>query len=185
MPKLSTNIDRKSASRLLGISVRTIDRYIRNGKIFAHQENGRIWLDRNEIMNFSHRQIPIMPVAIDKRQKSARMLSKKHDETGFYKDLYGEAKRAMQDYQQKFEQANYRIGQLESQIVHPVSAPKIIPHHDDFVATEIVRRDLYDREKELVLLKERLKQEQVSRVIFAVLTYLLLAMLPLIWYLLR
>ncbi len=43
------DIDRKTASRLLKISVRTVDRYISSSKLSHERRDGRIWLDRKEI----------------------------------------------------------------------------------------------------------------------------------------
>jgi len=44
------DIDRKTAGRLLKVSVRTIDRYINGNKISHERRDGRIWLDKKEIM---------------------------------------------------------------------------------------------------------------------------------------
>lgn len=158
----------------MGISVRTIDRYIRRGKLSARiGENGRIWLDKKEVMDLPR----LEPVPVSVKRTTALDSGHKDDNVGFYQDLYEDAKKALNEYQQKLEQANYRIGQLESRIIHPSPAPKIIEQRDDF--------SLIEREKENILLKEALKKERTARIIFAVLTYLLLAALPLIWYLLR
>lgn len=172
------DINRKTAGELLGISVRTIDRYIRRGKLSARiGENGRIWLDKKEVMDLP--RLEPMPVKV--KRTTALDSGHKDDNVGFYQDLYEDAKKALNEYQQKLEQANYRIGQLESRIIHPSPAPKIIEQrterHDDFV--------LIEREKENILLKETIKKERTARIIFAVLTYILLAALPFVWYLLR
>lgn len=174
------DIDRRTASQLLNVSMRTIDRYIRRGKLSARiGQNGRIWLDKREVMDLPRLE-PLppapKPTQIDNRHSN--------DNISFYKDLYEEAKKAISEYHQKLEQSNYRIGQLESQIMHPI-APKIIERRDESISNEYIKRELAEREKELNLLKEMLKRERVSRAVFAVLTYLLLAALPLIWYLLR
>lgn len=187
MPKITLNIDRKTASKLLGVSVRTIDRHIRTGKLPAYRENGRIWLNKEEVKNFNKiGKIPERqsidagyPVYIHQQQ------NRKTQEGDFYKDLYEEAKNALSDYRQKLDQANYRIGQLESQMLHSTSLHKSIDRRDDYLNAESIKRDLIEREKELFILKDIVKRERLSRIVFAVLTYVLLAMLPLIWYLLR
>lgn len=179
--KPSTYIDRKMASRLLGVSVRTIDRYIQSGRLSAHQQNGRIWLSKKEILHFEK------PV-IDRRQATKlSSIHPHHDDDSFYRDLYEEAKHSLGDYQQKLQQANYRIGQLESEMIHrPGHAPApSFERHDTTVNTELLRREVRDQEREITLLKESLKREQASRTVFAILTYLLLAIIPLLWYLLR
>lgn len=50
------DIDRKTASRLLKISVRTVDRYINSQKVSHERRDGRIWLDKKEIMQLKARR---------------------------------------------------------------------------------------------------------------------------------
>jgi len=45
------DIDRKTASRLLKVSVRTVDRYISLNKLDTERREGRIWLDKKAILN--------------------------------------------------------------------------------------------------------------------------------------
>ncbi len=49
-------IDRKTASRLLKVSMRTVDRYIKAQHILGKTINGRIWLNKNQILDFRNRQ---------------------------------------------------------------------------------------------------------------------------------
>lgn len=182
------NIDRKTASRLLGVSIRTIDRYIRSGKIFANVDSGRIWLNKREIMLLRQPQKQNVSINATTRQADSPVQSQirdKVDNTNFYQDLYNEAKRALNDYQQKLEQSNYRIGQLESQIIHP-AAPKLIERsREDNFSLELLKKELSDKERELSSLREMVKNERAGRTALLILVYLLLAALPLIWYLLR
>lgn len=50
------DIDRKTASRLLKVSVRTVDRYIVGEKISHERRDGRIWLDKKEILKLRARK---------------------------------------------------------------------------------------------------------------------------------
>jgi hypothetical protein len=55
--KMSTyTIDRKSASRLLKVTMRTVDRYIKSKHISSKVINGRVWLNKDQIINFRDRQ---------------------------------------------------------------------------------------------------------------------------------
>lgn len=172
------DIDRKTASRLLGVSVRTIDRYIRRGKLKAWEENGRVWFKKKEISKFSHHTPEYNRAMVDNPIAAPTI---KDD---FYRDLYEEARRTLQEYHQKLEQANYRIGQLESQIIHPASLVTKVPERrEDFLSLEFFKKEISDKEKELAALKEFAGKEKTSRIIFAVLTYMLLGLLPVLWYL--
>ena len=50
--KLGNMIDRKTAAQILSISQRTLDRYIKNKKVYSRKANGRIWLDDADIRRF-------------------------------------------------------------------------------------------------------------------------------------
>lgn len=170
MPKLPLDIDRKKASQLLGLSIRTIDRYIKHGKLSAKVDHGRIWLNKKEISQFSY-QNPTQKIVVPETRRVSKSSS------DFYKELYEETKNALTEYRQKLEQANYRIGQLESQIIH-LSVPKPPPVHD-------VHENNFIKEKEFFILQKTLKNERTGRIIFSIITYILLGMLPALWYLLR
>lgn len=182
MPKTSAEIDRKTASKLLQVSIRTIDRYIRHGKLEAYASRGRIWLNKKEVLNF----VPVMnkksPVRSAAREAVQALPQK---DNNFYRDFYEQARRSLADYQQKLEQANYRIGQLESQIIRPISHQRPVERREDLHGTEMLKLELQDRDKELETIQKLLKKERVNRTIFAILAYFLLILLPLVWYLVR
>lgn len=50
------DIDRKTASRLLKVSVRTVDRYLSHNKLSHERREGRIWLDKKEVMQLKARR---------------------------------------------------------------------------------------------------------------------------------
>lgn len=186
MPKASSDINRKMASKLLGVSIRTVDRYIRSGKLPAREQRGRILLTKRDIMEFRRGEAVPVKTAMDRDNfVTLRPSVAAVQNASFYQDLYEEAKRALGEYQQKLEQANYRIGQLESHSVHPAASLKPIERRDDFSSNDFFRRELADREKEIMALKELAKKEKTSRIIFAILTYLLLVLQPVFWYFLR
>jgi len=58
-------IDRKTASRLLKVSIRTVDRYIKAQHISAKNINGRIWLNKEQILDFKNRQRVKSVLSID------------------------------------------------------------------------------------------------------------------------
>ncbi len=46
-------LGRKEASEMLGVSTRTLDRYIRKGKLSTRYVSGRIWLSKEEVLGLS------------------------------------------------------------------------------------------------------------------------------------
>jgi hypothetical protein len=149
-------------------------------------ERGRIWLTKEGILEFRRGNVVPVKTTIDKvNSVSLRSSVTSSQDASFYKDLYEEAKSALGEYQHKLEQANYRIGQLESHSVHPATAFKPMERQENSPSYEFHRRELADREKEIFMLKELAKRERTSRIIFAILTYLLLILQPVFWYFLR
>ena len=66
-------IDRKAASRLLKVSTRTIDRYIARKRLSFEKRDGRIWLDKKEVLRARQR----IPVDRDIDMMSSEMSSDK------------------------------------------------------------------------------------------------------------
>lgn len=55
--KMSTyTVDRKTASRLLKVSIRTVDRHVKLKHLSSKVKDGRIWLNKDQIFDFRNRQ---------------------------------------------------------------------------------------------------------------------------------
>lgn len=215
-------IDRIQASKLLGVSVRTVDRYIKNGKLSAYQKNGRILLKRNDVIDINKNSLMIKhrPI-VNENQKnvirprprytppSVREINAvvgnnpyiENSDSPFYKDLYEEAQKRLSEYQRKHEQLIERIGQLESEIhfsaqknilgnvAHVLPVPQQIErienNREERYKTEKMTKEIEDREKEVISLKEGLMKARTNKIAFAVITYVLLILQPIFWWLLR
>lgn len=53
------NIDRRAASKLLKVSVRTVDRYIKKKVLTAQNVGGRVWLDKEDVVKLSGNRFQI------------------------------------------------------------------------------------------------------------------------------
>ena len=49
---VENRIDRKEAARILSISQRTLDRHIKNKRVYSRKANGRVWLDKEDVLKF-------------------------------------------------------------------------------------------------------------------------------------
>jgi len=139
MEKESYNIDRKAASRLLKVSIRTLDRYIKSKKLSSKAIDGRIWLNRKELRGFgavrkrgdSSRQedLSMSPKSIENSvDKTAKIEMidvdkpinnieiKKNLDQEVYEKLFLQLKEELKEKQERLELANYRVGQLEAQV---------------------------------------------------------------------
>lgn len=77
MLKNMYDIDRKTASKLMKVSVRTVDRYIVVKKLSIEKRDGRIWLDKKEVLRMranarvdSGRGVIDGEMSMDKRVKN-------------------------------------------------------------------------------------------------------------------
>ena len=224
-------VDRVQASKLLKVSVRTIDRYIKSGKLAAYQKNGRIWLKRSDVVDMGRGQLVVKnPEAVHTyedtqvenhspiRGTGARTAPSVQEisaamngaqslgttDTHFYKDLYEEAQKRLTEYQRKFDTATERMTDLESQLlklsaqqistavqsgvqnVAPVrhNSGAMEPHEVRF-EMELLKKDLAEKDKEVASLKSLLEKEKVNKNAFAIITYTLLALQPVLWYFLH
>lgn len=158
------SLDRKTASRLLKVSIRTIDRYIKAKKLSTSVVDGRIWLDRGEISEFKdrqHRKISAQVVdmsrvrvttdsrvdesdnveVIDHEDVDSVSTKKRKRKTSstIYKKLFDDLKEELNEKQERLEIANYRVGQLEAQVKN--SIPMLEYHQERF--------EIEQKEKEL------------------------------------
>jgi hypothetical protein len=132
------NIDRKTAARLLNVSLRTIDRYLATEKLNHIKSRGRVWLSKDEIVKLYNELNNVKTDSVsgslwqddktdndttavenetdkvyyaETKSKSEKANFSQNDdsELPFYKSLYYETKT-------KLEQASIKISQLEAQL---------------------------------------------------------------------
>lgn len=172
-------IDRVEASKILKVSTRTIDRYLRLKKLSAIKSRGRILLSKQELLDVK-KGTPYTPAP--EPQKPLRPRS--HD-TQFYKDLYDETLKVLEEKTARLEQAQYRIGQLESQSSISLSAHSLNPSPEEFHSLQILRQNLAEQEKALRVSQNKLEREKFNRRVITIVLYVLLFLQPVLWYLLR
>ncbi len=156
MEKQAYNIDRKTASKLLKVSIRTLDRYLKAKKLSSQVVDGRIWLEKGELVRYrADRDRPVMvdkikvsrvdmstDVDMDNSDKielvsqdsvdtlSTTPRKKSKINKNVYKKLFAELKEEIQEKQERLEIANYRVGQLETQVRN--SVPMLEYHRENY-----------------------------------------------------
>lgn len=183
----SVKISRAEASNLLSVSVRTIDRYIRAGKLSSQKIESAIWLNKKDVLSLA---------ALDKVTLSTPSVSADvHVDTGrqeyvnrselvdslstpssenalsnnkIFEELYYKLQEDNKEKQQRLEIANYRVGQLESQIQ---SSIPLIEH----------QKHTEKRQEELKKLYTQLLKQTIIKWILILLLLVLLALQPL-WF---
>ena len=198
-------LDRKAASKLLKVSIRTLDRYIKSKKVSTRNINGRIWLDKKELQNYKDRQsgqvrvgknnLPTQGVSTDKetteddkiivyekneRQKISARKEKRDDTLVVYQKLYQGLKEELKEKQERLEIANYRVGQLETQLKNTM--PLIQYHNETFTYKqneEELKENLKKHQNTLNQVGRKLKAESTNKKIFLLFLLIILALQPL------
>lgn len=197
------NLSREAASRLLKVSVRTVDRYIKAKKLSSVVVDGRIWLDKDNLEVFWRDrdrvdiELSTSDLSIEKcvdnvdnvevleHDMSTPMSTKrkklKSEDGEVYEKLYSEMKVELVEKQERLEIANYRIGQLESQIRQ--SIPMLKYHQENYEnqkAKEEIVVKLGESTDIIKTLNLRLKQLAFNKRIFLSILLVILALQP-IW----
>lgn len=207
----SYNLSRESAGRLLKVSTRTLDRYVRAKKVSTRIIDGRIWLSKKELESFmtgKNRVIkvdvvdmstPVMSIdnTVDTVDNSATfcpdnvdtvstnfLRSRPQGQNDTYKKLYNELKIELEEKQGRLEIANYRVGQLEAQVKS--SIPMLEYHRERYEtkkAEDELKNHLTESDNLVKRLSLSIKYEKFSKRIFLIILLIILAFQPL-WLLL-
>ncbi len=198
------NLSREAAGRLLKVSIRTLDRYVRAKKMSTQVVDGRIWLNKEEIEAFNvdkNRVIKVDTVSvstskmsidngIDKvdnvevlEQESVDSVSTRHqrnDKNETYKNLYSELREELKEKQDRLEIANYRVGQLEAQVKN--SIPLLEYHREKYEikkAEDELKNQLGESTNLIKRLSLSIKYEKFSKRVFLIILLIILALQPL------
>lgn len=113
---------------MLKVSVRTLDRYINKRIITSKNIAGRILLNEEELITHVkqtrthtpiHKQPHSQTIRIERLENNEQVQESdlvNSVEERVYKKLYDEIREDVKNFQQRLEGANYRVGQLESQL---------------------------------------------------------------------
>lgn len=200
------NLSREAAGKLLKVSVRTLDRYLKAKKVSSQIIDGRIWLDKDEIEAFRANKNKVIRVDtvsvstsgvsiddnVDKvdnsevfSQDSVDPVSTKHERprsssNETYKNLFLELKEELNEKQERLEIANYRVGQLEAQLR---SSIPLLEYHREKYENKKVEEEFETQLSESANMLKRLslsiKYEKFSKRIFVGLLLIVLALQPL------
>ncbi|MBL4694802.1 hypothetical protein JKY72_05540 [Candidatus Gracilibacteria bacterium] len=193
----SYNLDRKVAARLLKVSIRTLDRYVRSKKLSTQLVDGRIWLDKSEVKRLIHGKsrppdvdmstlnlsTPVYVDKVDNIDKIELVNSDKVDSSELetlFKKMLDEMKIEIKEQQGRLEIANYRVGQLEAQLKN--SIPMLEYRQESYEREQ--REDQLSKKitETSGLLKKisiRLQDERIKKRVFLLALLFLLALQPL------
>jgi hypothetical protein len=201
----SYTIDRKTASRLLKVSIRTVDRYVKVNKLLSEERDGRIWLDKGQIGALrslqGSRQSPFTSeskMSIDKSvhsddgmsidsvypvstQESAKANREKTSTGGeVYQKLFEELQNELKQKQERLEGANYRVGQLEGLLRESVP---LLDHNRLLLAERTEKQELEAQHLSLRVeydqMTERYRDEHMTKKIMIIVIFIIILLQPL------
>jgi len=124
-------VTREDAADILAVSLRTLDRYLKKGKLKS-KSDGRIVLIHSQSLADFTKKISV-PTKKSPMKKKRKLLSRKEIpeaetievssgsvEEKVFRELYEEASKELRGKQEKLEAASFRVGQLEAQLKNSV-----------------------------------------------------------------
>lgn len=200
------NVDRKTASKILKVSVRTLDRYLKSKKLSSQVVDGRIWLEKGELeryklekerpvyvdsvglstptlstdddMDSADRVELITQDSVDTLSSSPRKKSRKSGQ--LYKKLFDELKEELREKQERLEIANYRVGQLEAQVRN--SVPMLEFHRENYkrsLKEEELNKKLEESAGMIKKVTAQIKYLRMSKRLYIALLLIIIALQPL------
>lgn len=132
--------------------------------------------ETGEIEETIERPIPVESAALTSRSEREKV----------FEELYDLSRREVREYHNKLEAANYRLGQIETQMKH--SVPLLEYHSKEELVREqahLIDTKLKRQEETVQIMETELKSERLNKNIYIGLLFGLLALQPLLWLLLQ
>lgn len=102
-------LTRVQAAKFLGVSTRTIDRYVAQEKFSVIRENGKVLFNRADLEDFRNAKNPVIAQVI-----KSPSVQRSSEEVKKYKILYEEAKQDLEKRDVLIQQMHYKLGSLEA-----------------------------------------------------------------------
>ncbi|KKP37806.1 MAG: hypothetical protein UR28_C0026G0012 [Candidatus Peregrinibacteria bacterium GW2011_GWF2_33_10] len=176
-----TGYSREQAAELLGISTRTLDRYLKTKKIKSSQIRGRVRIYQTDIEKFSEylgkKIITQENIISPHTSKTKEMTVPQGQFDHLYKNLYEETKNELKQAYSELNSANYRLGQLEEKLHNSIP---LLELKENTLALKEAEVNLEKKSEEI---QQKLKMERLNKWIFAILLLGMIALQPVLWIL--
>lgn len=190
-------VNRLEASKLLKVSTRTLDRYIRQYKIKVKREGRMVFIKRNAVnliindhighflgdfKRFKEDGQDVHNVQDALTVKNIKVEQFRAKEEEVYKSLYGELKRELKEKQDRLEAATYRVGQLESQLKNMVPLLEFNKKDKELRESQIALENrLMENQTTLTKMQGIIRSERVAKWVYLSLVGLLLIAEPILF----
>lgn len=103
-----------------------------------------------------------------------------------FEELYDLSRREIREYHNKLESANYRLGQIETQLKHSVPLLEYQEQSEALRETEsVIKKKVQMKDESIHMLESELKTERLNKNVYIGLLFGLLSLQPLLWLLLQ
>lgn len=144
--------------------------------VSSHETQAIFDAETGEIEETIERPIPVESAALTSHSEREKV----------FEELYDLSRREVREYHNKLEAANYRLGQIETQMKH--SVPLLEYHSKEELVREqahLIDTKLKRQEETVQIMETELKSERLNKNIYIGLLFGLLALQPLLWLLLQ
>ncbi|HID91921.1 TPA: hypothetical protein EYG96_02255 [Candidatus Gracilibacteria bacterium] len=178
----NTFLHRADAAEYIGVSTRTIDRYIAKGKLSVTREHGNVLLLKEELDVIKENKNSSAAQVIGKQKSAKQTISQENttdlslnnqfaQEIHKYKVLYDDVKQELEKKDDLLRQMHYQLGVLETE------GKSKIPMLDAQTERQELEKNISNLEVEKNLLLDDLKTARSGRSIFFIVSIVLLALL--------
>ncbi len=193
-------VDRIEASKILKVSTRTVDRYLRQYKFKVRKNGRRVLIKRKDVDKIIKDHVSkivdinddkfedILPSKKDKVTNltitDVKVKKPNSIEEQVYKELYAEVKKELTKKQERLEAATYRVGQLEAQTKNMVPLLDFTKKEKALAETkEIMDQRAKKNEELIVKMEAKIRSEKIAKWIYISLIGLLLVAEPILFLL--
>jgi predicted transcriptional regulator len=153
MSEEATLISREEAAEMIGVSVRTLDRYIAKKRFSSIRRAGKVFLRREEIENYKSVAEARTGEIIEEDGIEMGMAHVPYySEEGKYKILYEESLNTIEKKDAMLRQMHYQLGILENESKHNVpllEAQSVQKDMEEKIGILSYEKDIYQKRWEL------------------------------------
>ena len=204
-------VDREEASKILKVSTRSVDRYIRKYRFKTRKDGRRVLVKREDLDTIIQDQIGHfmdikstgLKIKLDRQNVDNQVSNmsnfkvkdikiediRNDDESGekdgkIYKNLYIDTKKELKEKQERLEAATYRVGQLEAQVKNMVPLLDYNRKEKELKEANIaIEQKSIESEQAIKKMEKKLKTEKIAKWIYLSLVGLLLVAEPILFLL--
>lgn len=162
-------LTRPKAAKYLGVSTRTLDRYVAQNKLSVVREHGHVLLRIEELDLVRNAKNPVAAQVV--QSAIATPNKEQEEELTKYKTLYSEAKHGIEQRDEMLRTMHYRLGVLETE------AKGTIPLLEAQTSHQELEGNIENLSRENDILKKELVTARNGRTIFFIVSLVMLFLL--------